>query len=59
MYSSSRMRLLGFREGAAGLDVGRLLQDMELCFNELCQPHAGYPFHVRLNPALVPHIHRL
>ena len=59
MYNSSRMRLLGFRDGAAGIDVARLLRDMQLCFQELCQPHAGYPFHVRLDPALVPQIHRL
>jgi len=59
MYTSSRMRLLGFRDGAAGIDVARLLRDMQLCFQELCLPHAGYPFHVRLDPALVPQIHRL
>jgi len=59
MYTSSRMRLLGFRDGAAGIDVARLLRDMECCFQELCQPHQGYPFHVRLNPELVPQLHRL
>ena len=58
MYTSSRMRLQGFRDGVAGIDVNRLLLDMERCFAELCQPHQGYPSHVRLDPQLVPQIHR-
>ena len=58
MSISSRTYLSPFAPSLCGIDVERLLKDMDACFNELCQPHETYPVDVQLQPALVPRIHR-
>ncbi len=58
MYVSCRANLAGFPQGVAGIDGRQLIQDLDACFAELCEPHTEYPFHVRLNPELIPVIVR-
>lgn len=58
MFVSCVANLSGFSEPVAGIDGQKLIHDLEICFAELCLPHASYPFHVRLNPALIPTIFR-
>lgn len=57
LYRSSRVTLEGYGPVFSGIDVARLLNDLQVCFSELDQPHAEYPFHVRLRHELVPLIH--
>lgn len=58
MYISSRNYMSGFVPEVAGIQVGQLIAELDICFAELCQPHEGYPSHVKLNSALVPAIVR-
>lgn len=58
MFQSSCAYLSGFQRVIGGIDIPALLNDMDQCFYELCQPHDGYPSHIRLNDSLVPKIHR-
>lgn len=51
-YMSSYAPLLG------GIDVALFLNDLDNCFHELCEPHSSYPIHVKLDPSLIPKIHR-
>lgn len=59
MYVSSLAYMSRYSPELAGIDVAKLIADMDACFEELCQPHDGYPVHVKLNPSLVPMIHRI
>lgn len=58
MFVSCVANLSGFSEPVAGIDGQQLIQDLEICFAELCLPHTSYPFHVHLAPELVPTILR-
>lgn len=58
MSLSSRAYMSSFSPSLGGIDVARLLADLDTCFHELCLPHASYPDHVKLAPALIPKIHR-
>lgn len=37
-----------------GIDVARLMTDLEHCFAELCQPHQSYPSHLSLDSSRIP-----
>jgi predicted metal-dependent hydrolase len=58
MSVSSRAYLSPFAPTCGGIDVAKLLADMDACFSELCLPHEGYPSHVALQPELIPRILR-
>ena len=58
MYLSARSYLSPFDPECLGFDVATLLADLDVCFEELAQPHESYPGHVRLNPELIPVIRR-
>lgn len=58
MYVSCRAYLQPYVPEMAGIDVTRLLSDLEVCFAELCQPRQGYPSGVCLDPRLIPVIRR-
>jgi hypothetical protein len=47
-----------FAPSLGGIDVERLLSDLEVCFFELCLPHSSYPAEIRLRSELIPKIHR-
>ncbi len=57
LYRSSCVTLQEYEPVFSGVAVARLLNDVQRCFSELDQPHADYPFHVRLQQQLVPLIH--
>ncbi len=59
MYATSRARLCGFSPVSAGIEVDKLIQDMDLCFSELAGPHSSYPSHISLRPELIPKIVRM
>jgi predicted metal-dependent hydrolase len=58
MSISSRAYMHPFAPSLGGIDVERLLNDMDACFAELCQPHESYPAHLQLQPSLIPRIFR-
>ncbi|MEZ6061544.1 MAG: DUF309 domain-containing protein [Planctomycetaceae bacterium] len=58
MYGSCTCYLRPFQPRFAGIDVQRLLDDMELCFAELLAVERGYPHGVVLKPELIPRIVR-
>ncbi|MBL8819655.1 MAG: DUF309 domain-containing protein [Planctomyces sp.] len=58
MYATARARLCGFGPITAGIHVDKLIQDMDLCFEELCEPHSSYPHHVTLKRERIPKIFR-
>ena len=58
MSISSRGYMSSFQPELGGINVSRLLNEMDTCFHELCLPHESYPSHVKLDPALIPTIHR-
>lgn len=59
MSISARGYMSSFQPELGGIDVSRLLNDMDHCFHDLCLPHETYPAHVKLDPTLIPTIHRL
>ncbi|MBL8850392.1 MAG: DUF309 domain-containing protein [Planctomycetaceae bacterium] len=46
-----------FRPQRRGVDVARLIEDLQACFAELLAPHAAYPTGLRLDVQLIPLIH--
>ena len=56
LYHSSRAYLQEYRPFHEGLDVDRLLDQMELCCRELLESTEQFP-HVELVPDLIPEIH--
>ena len=59
MFSSCRVYLSPFVPSCGGIDVARLLADLEACFSELMEEHASYPQHLKIDPHKVPRIHRI
>jgi predicted metal-dependent hydrolase len=58
MVGSCCAYLSPFSPTCGRIDVARLLIDLQICFRELLEDHAEYPFHLQLDPAKVPRIHR-
>ncbi len=64
MYTSCRRYLAPYVPLAARIEVGKLLEDLSVCFAELCQfaescqPDKAYPADVRLQRELIPTIIR-
>jgi len=58
MASSCRAYLSPFAPTCGGIDVERLLADMQSCFHELLEDHASYPFHLTIDFDKVPRIYR-
>ena len=58
MYHSFQLYVAEFLPSFCGIDVERLLLDMEQCFAELLQHDSGYPRGVELDPDRIPRIHR-
>ncbi len=58
MFASCRVYLSPFSPACGGINLERLLAELELCFSELMQDHATYPTHLKIDPARVPKIHR-
>ncbi|GAB5443314.1 MAG: hypothetical protein Fues2KO_36630 [Fuerstiella sp.] len=58
MYSSFRMYVGDFAPVFVGIDVERLLSDMEFCFRELAAVQSGYPTGLKLQAERIPAIHR-
>ena len=58
MSISARGYMSRFAPSLGGIDVERLLSDLEVCFYELCLPHLSYPADIQLRAELIPKIHR-
>lgn len=58
MYQSARRCLLPWQPALAGIDVEKLVLELDECFDELAAPHSSWPDHVRLHADRVPTIHR-
>ena len=58
LASSCRVYLSPFAPNCGGIDVERLLADMQACFQQLLEDHAAYPFHLQIDPQRVPKIYR-
>lgn len=58
MYLSACANLSGFLPELGRIDLEDFLRQLNHCFSELAQPHAGYPFHVHLDPEKKPRIVR-
>jgi len=58
MARSCRVYLSPFAPSCGGIDVARLLTDLQTCFQELMEEHTSYPFHLKINPDKVPKIYR-
>ena len=58
MFTSCRVYLNPFSPSCGGIDIERLLAELQLCFTVLMQDHASYPSHVRIDQDKVPKIHR-
>lgn len=58
MLTSCRAYLSPFSPACGGIEVERLLDELQLCFAELMKDHASYPSHLKLDPAQIPKIHR-
>jgi uncharacterized protein len=59
MAGSCLMYLNPFTPSCGGIDVARLLNDLQACFQELLEEHASYPFHLKIDPEKVPKIYRV
>ncbi|MEJ7591597.1 MAG: DUF309 domain-containing protein [Planctomycetaceae bacterium] len=59
MASSCRVYLSPFAPSCGGIDVERLLADLEACFQELLKDHASYPVHLKIDPGQIPKIVRV
>src|SRR6187549_3637170 len=49
MACSCFMYLRPFTPTCGGIDVERLLVDLQFCFQELLEEHASYPYHLTMN----------
>ena len=58
MFTSCGVYLNPFSPSCGGIDIERLLAELQLCFTVLMQDHASYPSHVRIDQDKVPKIHR-
>jgi len=58
MHGSCSVYLNPFTPTCGGIDVARLLADLQFCFRELLEDHASYPFRLQLDPQKVPRIYR-
>ncbi|MEQ9406634.1 MAG: DUF309 domain-containing protein [Fuerstiella sp.] len=58
MYGSFVAYVSDFAPEFCGIDVDRLLSDMESCFAELLAVKSGYPHGLKLNPDQIPRIRR-
>jgi len=58
MAVSCCMYLRPFVPSCGGIDVDRLLTDLQVCFQELLEEHASYPSHLQIDLEKVPKIHR-
>ena len=58
MAGSCCVYLHPFTPSCGGIDVARLLSDLQACFQELLEEHASYPYHVKIDLEKVPKIHR-
>lgn len=58
MYSSFVLYVSDAPAMFCGIDVVKLMLDMEVCFAELLAVKSGYPHGLRLKPELIPRIHR-
>lgn len=58
MFTSCRVYLSPFAPVCGGIDVERLLADLQKCFLELMEEHASYPIHLKIDPTRVPRIYR-
>ena len=54
MYDSCRRYLEPYEPTYFGVDVARLLEELEYCFRELLGPHSTYPTGVTLDPNDIP-----
>lgn len=59
MYLSSRNFLTPFSPEFASINVSRLLEELDLCFAELCHPEVNYLTEICLNSSLIPVIRRV
>lgn len=58
MYHSFTVYVGDFPADFCGIDVVRLMLDMEACFAELLAATGGYPHGLELDPGKIPLIHR-
>ena len=58
MYLSCIANLSGFPPVVGGMDLRGFQEQLKVCFEELCEPHTSYPFHIRPDPAKRPRIMR-
>ena len=58
MYSSFRLYVGDFEPEFCGIDVRKLMDDMESCFDELLAVSSGYPHGLMLQPERIPTITR-
>ena len=57
MYGSAKRYLTPFAPTHMGLQVDRLLEDLQLCFQELCAATGPYPAHIQLDESLIPRLY--
>jgi len=58
MYRSAVAYLSPWQPRFDGFNVEGLLEGLSRCFQELDQPHSGYPDHIQFDPALAPRLSR-
>lgn len=58
MYSSFRIYVSDSAPEFCGIDVQKLMDDMEFCFEELLAVSSGYPHGLELKPERIPTIVR-
>ena len=58
MFTSCRVYLMPFAPSCAGIDIERLLGDLDACFMELMDDHTSYPSHLKIDADKVPKIQR-
>ncbi len=58
MFTSCRVYLSPFCPACGGIDIERLLAELQLCFSELMHDYTSYPSHLRIDQDKVPKIHR-
>ena len=56
MYGSAVRYLSPYRPGCCGVDLDLLLQQLQVCFDELLRPHESYPAGLVLDDNLIPTI---
>jgi uncharacterized protein len=59
MYGSCCAYLQSFEPDFCGIDVARLLRDLEYCFEELLAVKEGYPHGLTLHPDRIPVIYSI